>query len=318
MSPDPIGPAEPSSAEPKPSSPAEVLVAVPARDEAATIADCLAHLHRAARHAWASGHVLRVRVAVAAHRCSDATAEIAAAHLAELSQGTALSASAPARSSSVRSAAAPAPAPHAAPADAAGQLRLFDGFVRPVAYEATVGQVRTELIAAAIAAEPALDPARLWVFSTDADSVVPHDWISETLAAAHRAQADLVAGMTEVSGWEADRQARSAYAALIEAGMTGSGHRHVYAANLAVRYAAYLRAGGFPPVLHGEERALLNAVQAQGGRVLSTLQPLVTTSGRMPGRAEQGLGALLASIAATGKVPAVDPPEAGSVPSNVA
>lgn len=210
-------------------SPAEVLVAVPARNEAATIGDCVAHLHRAARHAWASGRVRRVRVAVAAHRCSDATADLATSHLVELTRGMTPSA--------------------ARQVEAGGRFRAFDGFVRPIEEEATVGQVRTALISSAVAAEPALDQSRLWIFSTDADSVVPPDWISETLAAAEHAQADLVAGMTEVAGWEADQQARLAYAALIEAGMTGNGHRHVYAANLAVRYAAYQRAGGFRPWL---------------------------------------------------------------------
>ncbi len=133
---------------------------------------------------------------------------------------------------------------------------------------------------------------------------MPTDWVTATLEVAERSGADVVAGMAELSGWDADDRARAAYDALIQQGMTeDGGHRHLYAANLALRYPAFAAAGGFPPVAHGEERVLVAAIRAAGGSVVSTLRPVVSTSARMPGRAAQGLGALLARLAAAAEPP---------------
>ena len=142
-------------------------------------------------------------------------------------------------------------------------------------------------------AEPPLDPARTWVLSTDADSRVPADWVSALLAVAARTDADLVAGFVALDGWVADAAARQAYDHLLHAGLTAEGHDHVWAANLAVAYPAYAAAGGFPSVAHGEERVLAGRVARAGGRVVGALDPVVTTSARMPGRAAHGLGDLL-------------------------
>ena len=238
----------------------DVLVAIPARDEAELIAECLAAVLEAGEQALAAGRVDRVRVAVAAHRCADDTAAIARRQLSEVAH-------------------------------------LVDQLVVEVHEPAPVGWVRTLLIERAMTKAPALAGERTWVFSTDADSVVPPDWVTSTLAAATAAQADLVAGLTALLGWEADGAAQEAYARLLRAGMSAIGHRHVYAANLAVRYPALARAGGFPPRPHGEEHGLVEAVRRQGDTVLTSFAPVVATSARMPGRAEHGLGGLLQALA---------------------
>ena len=84
---------------------------------------------------------------------------------------------------------------------------------------------------------------------------------------------------------------------MLQAGLTAEGHDHVWAANLAVAYPAYAAAGGFPSVVHGEERVLADRVARAGGRVVGALDPVVTTSARMPGRAAHGLGDLLRRLA---------------------
>lgn len=139
-----------------------------------------------------------------------------------------------------------------------------------------------------------------WVFSTDADSRVPSDWITGMLAAARPADgppAAAVAGLVDVEHWHADPAAREAYARLVESGLTPTGHSHVYAANLAVRLADYRAVGGFPAPEHGEEHGLVAALRASGRRVATPHHPSVATSGRTPGRAAHGLGELLARIA---------------------
>ncbi len=239
----------------------DVLVAVPARDEEEAIEACLVSVLAAAADALRAGVVGRVRVAVAAHRCRDRTAERAT----EVLGASGLE--------------------HVVVADETST---------------TVGEVRSRLVEAALVAAPALVLDRTWLLSTDADSRVPSDWVRALLGTAARTGADLVAGYVGLDGWEADSRvdaaALAAYDRLLLAGLTAEGHAHVWAANLAVSGPAYRAAGGFPSVAHGEERALAEQV-ARTGLVVGALHPVVTTSARMPGRAPHGLGDLLLRLA---------------------
>lgn len=252
----------------------DVLVAVPAHDEAATIEACLASVIRAATVALRHGTIANAYVSVLAHRCSDDTAARARAALGGRS-------------------------------DVRWLVTTCD---RPL----QVGSVRAEAVARALARWPQIDPARAWLFNTDADSVVPPRWFDKTLAVAQLQHADAVAGMVEVVDWHGSMPARERYLRLVEAGLRSDGHTHAYAANLAVRLTTYQRAGGFPASPHGEEHALLDAIRGAGGRVASSRTPLVRTSGRVPGRAPMGLGALLgrletAHLADSGTAVDVDP-----------
>jgi Glycosyltransferase like family 2 len=153
----------------------------------------------------------------------------------------------------------------------------------------TVGEVRARLVAAGSAD---LDPSRTWLLSTDADSHVPADWVTGSVAVARHAAAVAVAGMVELRDWDAPAEVLERYRALVAGGLTPDGHTHVYGANLAVRLDAYLRVGGFRAG-HGEDQDLVDRLRAAGEHVLSRFSPLVRTSARRPGRAEHGLGALL-------------------------
>jgi hypothetical protein len=144
---------------------------------------------------------------------------------------------------------------------------------------------------------PALSSERTWIFSTDADTVVPPDWIHATLAQQADGPADLILGLADLDGWDAEEPARRAYRQIIDAGVTKDGHHHVYGANLAIRLSVFRQVGGFPGLPHGEEHGLARAVRAAELTVLTTFAPRVRTSGRMPGRAPGGLGALLDRLA---------------------
>lgn len=239
-------------------TPVDVLVAVPAHNEAETITACLTAVGAAVVQAHRAGTVRRARVAVAAHRCTDDTAVRATVTLASLTGVEAVVVEEPAT--------------------------------------LTVGALRTRLISTA-AARPAALAGDTWVFCTDADTVVPPDWLTGTLDQAARREADLVLGLADLLDWAADDAARQAYAELVERGIAEDGHDHAYAANLAVRLDVLERLGGFPSVTHGEEHGLAAAVRAAGLTTISTFQPRVQTSARMPGRAAEGLGALLARLA---------------------
>lgn len=238
--------------------PGDVLVAIPAHNERDTVAACLGSVVEAVRVAVASDAISRCRIAVAAHRCSDDTARVADALLAEQPD--------------------------------------LEHLVVEEPEPLTVGGVRSRLIHRATADGVPLEPRRTWLFSTDADTTVPGDWVTATLATAAQTGADMVLGMTDLLDWNVPEAAQAAYERIISSGITAHGHHHVYAANLAIRLDVFQQVGGFPSVLHGEERELLSRVTKAGYRTVSALAPRVRTSARMPGRAEAGLGSLLARL----------------------
>jgi len=237
------------------------MICIPAHDEQETIADCITSVWRSVSVAVRAGRVSRALVAVSAHRCRDATAANA---LAVLTDGAAR-----------------------LPGVAAGLLRV-DTCSR------TVGEVRGALATEAAGRLPA-GPVS-WLFNTDADSVVPPEWIVEILDQAANENAVAVAGLVDIPDWRTTDLARRRYADIIRDGMGGTGHRHVYGANLAVRWDAYRSVGGFGTFSHGEDSRLVEALRLAGQPVASVFRPVVTTSGRMPGRAENGLGSLLRSL----------------------
>jgi cellulose synthase/poly-beta-1,6-N-acetylglucosamine synthase-like glycosyltransferase len=242
-----------------------VIVAVPAHNELARIAECLLAIGRSARAAIAAGSVSRVLIAVAAHRSTDGTQRRARTVLEAMVGPT--------------------------PPSAITALLVRDHA------STTVGQVRARLIATA--ADRFSMTACDWLFNTDADSIVPTDWISTTTHRADSESAVAVAGMVALSGWDGSAGARRRYRKIIRSGITPDGHRHVYGANLAVRWDAYTQVGGFPSAAHGEDTRLVDALRAAGAPVMSTFTPLVLTSGRVPGRAENGLGSLLGRLERT-------------------
>jgi len=237
----------------------DIVVAIPAHDEAATIGTCLESVLSAIDTARSAGVVARARVAVSAHRCADATYQRAQARLTDR--------------------------------DGIEPLVQRETTTMPV------GTVRTRLIRSAVAAAPRLS-AECWVLSTDADTTVPADWVTGLLAAARETGADLVLGLADLAHWEAGEVAQTAYRQIVDTGIRAGRHDHVYAANLAVSWSAFRSVGGFPALPHGEEHGLAAAVRRAGLITVSPLQPRVETSARMPGRAAGGLGGLLADLAA--------------------
>lgn len=240
--------------------PVDVLVAIPANDESTSIGGCLAAVLEALRAAQRSGAVRGALMAVAAHRCQDDTAALAREALA-------------------------------------GQ-QVARALVVEDLESGTVGGVRHRLVTLARGSWPGEWPSRRWLFSTDADSRVPADWVVGTLGHAATSGAVAVAGLVELDGWVAGQAARRAYADIVQSGMSGAGtgpaaHAHAYAANLAVRLDAYDAVGGFPAVAHGEDRVLLERLRAASWPVAAPADPVVRTSARMPGRARGGLGTLL-------------------------
>jgi hypothetical protein len=141
-------------------------------------------------------------------------------------------------------------------------------------------------------------PARTWLLSTDADTVVPPSWVADHLRHA-RLGADAVAGVVDLDDPEAlPPDVLCRYTDLVRAGTGADRHTHAYAANLGVRAEAFLQVGGFPAVPSGEEHALLARLRAAGRRVVCPVDVRARTSARTRGRAVGGLADLLRGLGA--------------------
>ncbi len=142
-----------------------------------------------------------------------------------------------------------------------------------------------------------IDPAAVWLATTDADTVVPPKWLSQHV---HYADAgwDAVVGTVTVSDWtehppEVPPLFQKHYG-------NGEGtHWHVHGANLGFSAQAYLAAGGFSPSPTAEDHALVESLSAAGRRILRTTKVNVVTSARRHSRAPRGFGHLLSTLAAT-------------------
>lgn len=157
-----------------------------------------------------------------------------------------------------------------------------------------VGAARAAGVREALRLAGPLDPAEIWLATTDADTLVPPDWLRRQAACASRGW-DAVAGTVRVADWSGRRPAARALFRQRYGPTTGP-HQHVHGANLSFRASAYLQAGGFPELPTGEDRALVAALAAAGSRVRYTRAVTVTTSGRRDARAPHGFGHYLTAL----------------------
>ena len=151
----------------------------------------------------------------------------------------------------------------------------------------SVGTARRAGSQALLAAWPDVQPAMIWLASTDADSRVPADWLTVQLEA-RRSGCDLWAGRVRVAERSAVvRQWHKAYVA----------ERHpIHGANLGFSGSLYDHIGGFRCLRSGEDRDFHRRAVAAGFRVTYDLRAAVTTSGRRRGRAPGGFASVLGGV----------------------
>jgi glycosyltransferase involved in cell wall biosynthesis len=139
-----------------------------------------------------------------------------------------------------------------------------------------------------------LDPADVWLATTDADTIVPAGWLRQQAAYASQGW-DAVAGTIRVADWSGYQPGTRALFGERYDGGTGL-HSHAHGANMGFRAAAYLMAGGFPAVPTAEDHALIAALTAGGSRVLRTRALPVITSARRESRAPHGFSRYLTEL----------------------
>ena len=157
-----------------------------------------------------------------------------------------------------------------------------------------VGAARAAGFTAALCLTRGTDPAKVWLATTDADTRVPSHWLARQISYAE-ADWDAVLGTVTVSDWSAHPAHAADIFAAQYAHEAGS-HRHVHGANLGVRAAAYLAAGGFQALRTGEDHALVNALEAAGRPIVRGTDLTVETSARRQARAPHGFGHLLTTL----------------------
>ncbi|WP_367347079.1 glycosyltransferase family 2 protein [Stenotrophomonas bentonitica] len=144
--------------------------------------------------------------------------------------------------------------------------------------------------ARAAAATFALAGGARWIASTDADTVVPTDWLWRQVSCG----ADVFCGVVGVIDWlDYPDAVRAAFS---QREIVQDGHRHIHGANLGMSAAAYLAAGGFESLRTGEDVSLVNAMACSGARIAWLARPAVITSARRTGRAQHGFSSFLRAL----------------------
>lgn len=129
-------------------------------------------------------------------------------------------------------------------------------------------------------------PADIWIANTDADSQPDADWITRQLALAEQHYCG-VAGIVRLQSTGLEQP--EVIHALDDYVLHPDGtHPHVHGANLGIRADAYLDAGGWSTLALAEDHCLWSRVRARGWCVVSSIASVVSTSGRLQGRAAGG------------------------------
>lgn len=139
---------------------------------------------------------------------------------------------------------------------------------------------------------PPLPFPPMWLANTDADSLVPVNWLQRQVELAE-AGADAVLGSVEPDPDGMDPEILKRWHARHP---FKEHHSHVYGANFGVRVSAYRLAGGFPRQRSHEDGALVEKLRRHGFTVRATDSIRVLTSGRLHARAPHGFGAYLLAL----------------------
>ena len=142
--------------------------------------------------------------------------------------------------------------------------------------------------ARALGASLALDNGARWIAFTDADTIVPANWLSAQLDL----YADASCGQVSIEDW-------SGYpSAVRERYLTdySADPRHIHGANLGVSAAAYQRIGGFAALKLGEDVALVSSLLESKADVRFAGPPRVATSARWESTIEGGFASVLRGL----------------------
>lgn len=139
-------------------------------------------------------------------------------------------------------------------------------------------------------------PTSLWFANTDADSIVPENWLTSQLSLANDGY-DLVLGTVrpDPAEYPAERQHQ-----WLKTHIRGKPNGNVHGANLGVRASAYMQVGGYRPLPEHEDVDLV-ARLSKYATVASDAGEVIT-SARLTGRTPGGYAGFLRAQAASSPV----------------
>lgn len=169
-----------------------------------------------------------------------------------------------------------------------------------------VGAARQAGVRQMLRATSHMDPATVWIATTDADTHVPRWWLRRQLRFANQGWKGVL-GTVTVGDW-ADHPPRVQRLFTQRYRAWQVHHPHIHGANLGFAADAYLAVGGFRPLPTAEDHALVDDLMAAGIPLLRTTRIPVVTSARPRARAPGGFAWLLTTLA-TAEEPRPEPRE---------
>jgi glycosyltransferase involved in cell wall biosynthesis len=149
-------------------------------------------------------------------------------------------------------------------------------------------QARCVGAARSLGASLALDNGARWIAFTDADTIVPPNWLSVQLDL----YADATCGHVSIEDW-------SGYPSVVRERYLRNysmDARHIHGANLGISAAAYRAAGGFAALKLGEDVALVSSLLARKADVRFAGPAHVATSARWESTIEGGFASMLRGL----------------------
>jgi glycosyltransferase involved in cell wall biosynthesis len=165
--------------------------------------------------------------------------------------------------------------------------RSFPGISIITGNFGSVGAARDAGIRFALGRSRSL-PERTWVANTDADTLVPRDWLVRHYHLSSKYQLVLGTVQPTTTAYNTSRLQKWS-----QTYTPGDGHHHVHGANLGIGGKTYLDLGGFHPLTHDEDVNLTNRAKAQNVTWTASGSIRVTTSSRTVGRVPSGFSTYL-------------------------
>lgn len=132
----------------------------------------------------------------------------------------------------------------------------------------------------------------LWLANTDADSLVPANWLTGMLDEAARGAHLVLGTVTPGPGLSSEAMREWCLRHVVQ-----EGHPHVHGANFGIRADVYSALGGWQALACGEDDALAARAASAGHlRIARTARIPVVTSTRLQARAPDGFSSYLREL----------------------
>jgi glycosyltransferase involved in cell wall biosynthesis len=175
--------------------------------------------------------------------------------------------------------------------DGSALIAAAHPFPTTVISAARVGEARARGVEAALHELRRIPRRRVWIANTDADSVVPPNWIVAQCDLAATG-ADVYIGTVRPDFADLSQHHQRHW---LRTHRPGAPNGHIHGASLGIRADIYAAAGGFEAVEEHEDVELVQRCRQLGANLHASASAEVLTSGRFTGRTPGGYADYLRS-----------------------